>query len=142
MEDEVLQLYFEKKMRQVDISKKLDIPQYKITRIIKKDQRYNKEKSNRKLHNQEKHKKETKAYIRKQRQIKIQKNNADDAILRNMHVQASMELSKHRKLSDRSYREWNKSAFLYNEKKKRFEFKKELGRSYDVPKYINADLFK
>ena len=80
--------------------------------------------------------------MQKKRQIKLQKNSSENAELRNAHIQASMELSKHRKLSDTSYREWNKSAFTYNEKKKRFEFREELGRSYDVPKYVNADLFK
>ena len=39
-----------------------------------------------------------------------------------------------------AYRNWNKSAFTYNEKKKRFEFREELGRSYDVPKYIKVEV--
>ena len=68
------------------------------------------------------------------------KNNADDLILKNMHNQASVELSKPRKLSNMAYRNWNKSAFTYNEKKKRYEFREELGRSYDVPKYIKVEV--
>lgn len=40
-----------------------------------------------------------------------------------------------------AYRNWNKSAYSYNEKKRRFEFKEdELGRSYDVPKYIKVEV--
>ena len=57
-----------------------------------------------------------------------------------MHNQASNELSAPRKLNNMAYRNWNKSAFDYNEKRKRYEFKKELGRSYDVPKYIKVEV--
>ena len=39
-----------------------------------------------------------------------------------------------------AYRNWNKSAYSYNEKKKRFEFKEDLGRSFDVPKYIKVEV--
>ena len=57
-----------------------------------------------------------------------------------MHNQASQELSKGKRLSNLAYRNWNKSAYLYNKAKKRYEFKKELGRSYDVPKYIKIEV--
>ena len=40
-----------------------------------------------------------------------------------------------------AYRNWNKSAYSYNEKKRRFEFKEdELGRRYDVLKYIKVEV--
>lgn len=57
-----------------------------------------------------------------------------------MHNQASMEMSKSKRLSNMAYRNWNTSAYSYNEKKKRFEFKEELGRSADVPKYIKVEV--
>ena len=57
-----------------------------------------------------------------------------------MHNQASQELSKGKRLSNLAYRNWNKSAYSYNKAKKRYEFKKELGRSYDVPKYIKIEV--
>ena len=81
-----------------------------------------------------------KNYIKQQRKIKQLKNNADDLVLRNMHNQASRELSKPKRLSNMAYRNWNTSAYSYNEKKKRFEFKDELGRSHDVPKYIKVEV--
>ena len=56
-----------------------------------------------------------------------------------MHNQASAELSKRQRMTNMAYRNWNKSAYKYNEKKKRFEFDEKLGRSYDVPKYIKVD---
>ena len=39
-----------------------------------------------------------------------------------------------------AYRNWNKSAYSYNEEKRRFEFREELGRSHDVPKYIKVEV--
>lgn len=57
-----------------------------------------------------------------------------------MHNQASRELSQPKRLSNMAYRNWNKSAFKYNEEKRRFEFDENLGRSYDVPKYIKVNL--
>ncbi len=140
MEKEVLELYFEDKMRQIDISKKLDIPKYQITRIIQKDERYSEEKEIRKSRNRQKNREETKDYMKKIRKIKQQQKNADDLILKSIHNQDSAELSKHKKLSNMSYRNWNKSAYNYNDKKRRYEFKEELGRSYDVPKYIKVEV--
>ena len=58
-------------------------------------------------------------------------------MMKAQHEQASKELSRgKRNVSNLDYRNWNKTAYIYNRKKKRFEFKENLGRSYDVPKYI------
>ena len=57
-------------------------------------------------------------------------------ILKAKHEQASIELSKSRHLTNENYRKWNQSAYHYNTSKKRYEFDDNLGRSYDVPKYI------
>ena len=43
MREKILEMYFEKQMRPVDISKVLNFPQYKITRILQKDPRYESE---------------------------------------------------------------------------------------------------
>ena len=78
--------------------------------------------------------------MKKIRKIKQQQKKADDLILKSIHNQDSAELSKHKRLSNMSYRNWNKSAYSYNKDKQRFELKKELGRSYDVPKYIKVEV--
>ena len=78
--------------------------------------------------------------LKEKRKIAQFKKSADDLVLKNMHNQASRELSKPRRLSNIAYRNWNKSAYSYNEKKKRFEFKEDLGRSFDVPKYIKVEV--
>lgn len=136
MEDEILKLYFVDKLRPVDIAAKLDIKLYKITRIIQKDERYIKEKISRKSISEEKHKASTKDYIKRTRKNEQFKCKVDDLLLKTMHNQASMELSKRNHLTDENYRKWNYSAYHYNPSKRRYEFDDNLGRSYDVPKYI------
>lgn len=138
--DIILNMYFIEKLRPVDIAKKLDISKSAVTQVLKKDKRYVKFKQDRKSKNKKKHIEETKKHIKAKRNIAQFKKNSDDLILRNMHNQASRELSKPKRLSNMAYRNWNTSAYSYNEKKKRFEFKEELGRSHDVPKYIKVEV--
>ena len=143
MEDrnkQILDMYFIEKIKPVDIAKKFEIAKSTVTRVLQKDSRYIKIKQERKAENQEKHKQYTNDYNKTKKKNIQQKNNADDLVLRNMHNQASMEMSKPKRLNNMAYRNWNKSAFTYNEKKKRYEFREELGRSDDVPKYIKVEV--
>ena len=132
----ILNLYFKEKMKPIDIAKKLNISKSAISQILEKDERYSDEKEKRKIISRKKHIEKTKEYIKSQRQAIQFEHKVDDLILRNMHNQASIEMSKPKKLSDLAYRNWNTSAYTYNNQKKRFEFREELGRSYDVPRYL------
>lgn len=67
-------------------------------------------------------------------------NAVDKATLENLHNQDTAELSYKNKLSDMAYRNWNISAYTYDENKKQFAFREELGRSADVPKYIKVEV--
>ncbi len=136
----ILNMYFIENLRPVDIAKKLDISKSAVTQVLKKDKRYVQIKQERKSKNQKKHIEATKEHIKTKRKIAQFKNNADDLILRNMHNQASAELSQPRKMTNMAFRNWNKSAYSYNEKKRRFEFREELGRAADVPKYIKVEV--
>lgn len=138
--EKIKDLFFNYNYTQTEIAKKINVSNQYISKILKTDPNYLKVKKQRMIANEEKNNKETKNYIKQQRKIKQLKNNADDLVLRNMHNQASRELSKTKRLSNMAYRNWNTSAYSYNEKKKRFEFKDELGRSHDVPKYIKVEV--
>ena len=140
LEQEILNLYFEECLKQKDIAKRLGISNSKVSRIVTKDSRYPEEKERRKEISKIKHSESAKRIMKKKRErIKFEKN-ADDLLLRKMHNQASMELSKNSRLSDMAYRNWNTSAYKYNEEKKRYEFREELGRSYDVKKYLKGKI--
>lgn len=138
--DVVIHMYFIDKLKPIDIAKKLNISKSAITQFLQTDSRYKEEKEVRKNLNKIKHIENTKELIKKQRKIDKHKNNIDTFILKNMHNQAVCELSKRNRLNNMAYRNWNKNAYNYNKDKKRFEFKEELGRSYDVPKFIKEEV--
>lgn len=141
MKDEILDLFFDKKMKQKDIAELLNIAKSTVSKIVSKDSRFIAEKSLRKANNKVKRNKDIQRRVEQNRKKVQFKNNSDDLILKQMHSQASMELSKRSHLSNENYRKWNKTAYNYNPSKRRFEFDKNLGRSYDVPKYIKAKIF-
>ena len=134
MEEKVIYLYYTNKMLQKDIAEKLNISKSTICRIIKKDQRYEQEKENRKRLNRIKRNKD----IQRRVECNRKKANASDIqILKKMHEQASLELSGGRKtISNRAYRDWNKSAYKYDSKNKSYRLKDGLIVGRDVPKII------
>lgn len=141
MKEEILDLYFNKKMKQIEIANLLNVAKSTISKIVSKDIRYTSEKEQRQATNKIKRNKDIQCRVEKNRKkIQFQKN-ADDLMLKQKHIEASNELSKRSYLSNENYRKWNYSAYKYNPSKKRFEFDENLGRSYDVPKYIKAKKF-
>ncbi len=105
-----------------------------ITKVIKQDIRYSKEKEYRRSISKDKRKTAQNKFAKNKRE----KQRIEDNYLfvKTQHEEATKELSKSRHLSDENYRKWNYSAYKYNPSKKRYEFDSRLGRSYDVPKYI------
>ena len=136
----ILDMYFLEHLKPVDIAKELYVSKSAITQVLQKDNRYSKEKERRKAENYRKHIKDTEernTRVRKEQQFK---KSVDDLVVKNMHKQAAIELSTPKKLNNMAYRNWNKSAYTYNERRKGFEFRKELGRSNDVPKFIKVEV--
>ncbi len=136
----IIQMYFIDKLIPKDIAEKLNISKSAVSQVLKKDERYTKEREKRISNNKERHRERTKNYIKSDRKVKQFQRNVDDLILKNMHNQASAELSKGKRLNNMAYRNWNKSAYTYNEKRKGYEFRKELGRSIDVPEFIKVEV--
>lgn len=129
---QIIFLYYEKGLIQTEIANKLNVSKAYITKIIKKDKRYQEEKQKRKSNNKLKNKQETKIYIKKKRE--------NDKILnervRKQHIQASMELSGRQSISNRNFRNWNKSIYEFNPKNKTYNLKKDIIVSKDVPRKI------
>lgn len=136
MKDKILDLYLNKNMKQNEIAKELNISTSKVSRILKNIPEAKHEKDKRKAENKVKHNKDIQTRVENKRKENQFNNNVDDLILKHLHSQASMELSKRSHLSDENYRKWNVSAYKYNPSKHRYEFDESLGRSYDVPKFI------
>lgn len=136
----ILDMYFLEHLKPVDIAKELNVSKSAITQVLQKDDRYSTEKERRKAENYRKHIKDTEDRNTRVRKEKQFKNSVDDLVIKNMHKQAGIELSAPRKLNNMAYRNWNKSAYVYNEKRKGYKFRKELGRAYDVPKFIKVEV--
>lgn len=130
----IKELYFNNKYSQKDIAKELNVSAQYVSKVLLKDDRYKKEKNNRKALNNKEHTKKTVDYIKKQR---ILKASTDYEILRQMHIQASKELSQARNISNRAFRNWNSSIYKYNDKTKSYHLKRGIVTGMDVPKRIS-----
>lgn len=134
--NEILNLYYIEKYKQVEIVEKLNISKSTINRIIKADERYIKEKERRQQENKLKNKKKTIEYINLKRQV--EKNTTIYERLKKEHINASRELSGGSvPISNRAFRNWNPSIYKYEEKSKSYVLKKGIIVGADVPKRIN-----
>lgn len=130
----ILEQFFEKHLKVKDIATNVNTSSAYITKIIKKDSRYNNEKQNRKdISNV--HRKIAKNNFMKN---KREQKRIDDqySIMQSQHNQDVMELSKRGHMNNQAFRRWNSSAYNYNPSKKRYEFDEQLGKAADVPKYV------
>lgn len=130
--EKIIFLYYEKGLIQTEIADELNVSKAYITKIIKKDKRYQEEKQKRKSKNKIKNKQETKKYIKKKREYEKILNEE----VRKQHIQASMELSGRQSISNRNFRNWNKSIYEFNPKNKTYNLKKDIIVSKDVPRKI------
>lgn len=133
--ERILKLYFEDKLKQVDIAKKLKISRNAVSKTVKEDSRYIEEKTNRKNENKIKHNKE----IQKRVEIKRRNKGASDVqLLKKMHEQASFELSGSKKtMNNRAFRDWNSSVYRYDKKRQCYVLKNGIITGADVPRKIN-----
>lgn len=132
----ILKLYFLEKLRVVDIAEKLNISKSAVSQVLKTDARYLQEKENRKLENINKNIEYTKQYMKTKRKKKG--TDGDYALLKEMHQQASRELSGGRRpIGNRAFRDWNSSVYKYNQKSGYYVLRKGIVTGADVPKRIN-----
>lgn len=69
MREKILDMYFNKQMKSIDIANTLGIAQSTVTRTLQKDERYIKEKELRKENNRKRHDEKTKEYTKNVREI-------------------------------------------------------------------------
>ncbi len=134
LKEKIIKLFYSSHLKVKEIAEITKVSSAYVTKIIKKDARYEEEKNFRKEKSKEKRKADQNYFVKKKRENKRIEDNY--AFVQEQHKQATMELSKSKKLSDENYRKWNKSAYKYNPSKHRYEFDEKLGRTADVPKYI------
>lgn len=129
----IYNLYFKDKLTVSEISKKVNLSISQISRILSKSVLYQQEKANRKKENYKKHNEQAKEIMRKKRN---KKRMEEKAIMDRLHRQATMELSYFNPISKVAIRKSCSSAYSYNTERKRFELKKDLAYSSDMPSKI------
>lgn len=132
--DKIIELFFINHLSVKEIADSVGTSSAYITKIIKTDERYVKEKQYRKEKSKEKRKQDKNNFMKNKREQKRIDDNY--SFVQAQHYQATRELSKSRHITNETYRKWNSSAYKYNPLKKRYEFDEKLGRASDIPKYI------
>ena len=130
------ELYFEEKKTLTEIAEVINTSVSYISKILRKNEKYNEEKEKRKNENLLKRRKIQKDLIYGKRKSNI---DIEYIKLKTQHEQASMELSKRSILGKDILRKWCSSAYVYNKNKKRYEFDtKNLNKPSDFPSYIKV----
>lgn len=132
--DKIIEMFFINHLSVKEIADSIGTSSAYITKIIKTDERYVKEKQYRKEKSKEKRKQDKNNFMKNKREQKRIDDNY--SFVQAQHYQATRELSKSRHITNETYRKWNSSAYKYNPLKKRYEFDERLGRASDIPKYI------
>lgn len=136
MKEKILNLFYNDKLSQKTIAEQLHISKGYVSRIVTNDRRYKDFKKEKLAISKKNHNSKIQQKVEEKRKQIQFKYAVDDLILKKIHMQASLEMSKSNYLTNESYRKWNCSAYKYNSNKKRYEFDEQLGHSRDVPKYI------
>ena len=143
--DKIIELFFEKHLKPVDIAKKLDVKMPYITKIIQKDSRYIQEKEARKQDNKEKQKTQKRIYAQNKREKERQEKQDYQKLLTLINNDNKF-LSTKKKVSDIKYAKWNRSAYDYDKNTSDLLLKDEIRAGYNVAKrvsnIINPDMIK
>ena len=129
-------LYFENQKTLTEIAEIVGTSISYISKILRKDARYKKEKEHRKQKNHIKRRKQQKELIYNNRKCIV---DTEYLKLKEEHKKASIELSKSSNIGKDTLRKWCSSAYKYNPDKARYEFKNnELLKPADFPEFIKA----
>ena len=128
----ILDYYYNAKNKQSDIAMKLQVSRAYVSKVIKNDDRYEAEKNKRIKENRKNNKEKTKEYMKKKRE---EMKNLE-SIVRHQHIQAIKELSENHGISNKAYRDWNKSVYRYNKKTSSYVLDKNINVGFAVPKTI------
>lgn len=133
-QERIKELYFNENYKQKDIANMLNLSSQYVSKVLLQDSRYKKEKEKRKKESKQRHKNKTINYIKNKRKSKLDVGYEQ---LKQLHIQASREMSSHRQMNNRTFRNWNSSIYKYNSKTKSYHLKKGIVTGNDVPKKIN-----
>ena len=137
VKQEILKLYYEEHKRPVDIAPIINkSPQY-ISKVAKKDARYESEKEYRHKKSLEKKKIYNKEYNKNYIRNSKEKENKElyYALLAMINRDNEL-LSTKTEMSDINFAKWNRSVYEYAKKSSSLVLKKGINATFDVPKTI------
>lgn len=138
--EQILDLYFNMHLKQTKIAEKVNASQQYISKIIKKDEKYEDEKSSRKSSNAEKRKiaqaEYQKNYVRKK-----DKDITYEQLLAQQR-QDALELSYNsHPLSNYAFKKANSSIYTYDSIKNQFVMIRGIKAGFDAPKRISMNAY-
>jgi len=138
--EQILDLYYNEHLKQAEIAEIANASQQYISKIIKKDKRYEDERSSRKSINAERRKvaqaEYQKNYVRKKEE------DTAYAHLLEQQRQDSLELSYNpHPLSDYAFKKANSSIYTYDSIKNQFVMIKGIKAGFNAPKRISMNAF-
>ena len=133
MKEQILDLYFNKHLKQKEIAEIIHSSQQYISKIVKKDERYKTEKISRKSINSEKRKIAQADYQKNY----VRKKNKDIAYEQLLAQQKQDAIE----LSDYACRKANSSIYHYNSKRNQYVMIKGIKASIDLPRRISVKAF-
>ena len=131
--EDIIRLFYEEHKRPTDIAEELEVSKSYITKVIKKDERYDEEKEYRKNISKENHKVCKRNYINKKRQTEKQEYQA-------MIIQINKDneyLSTKTQISDLDFAKWNRGMFQYDKNSSDLVLKRGFKFAFDVPKRVS-----
>ena len=143
--DKIIELFFIKRLKPVEIAKKLKVGMPYITKIIQKDERYIEEKESRKSENKEKNKIQKRIYAQNRRE----KQKQDKIEFERLLIQINQDnkiLSTKKKEDDLQYAKWNRSVYEYDKNTSDLVLKDGVNAGYAIAKrvsnIVNPDMIK
>ena len=133
----ILDKYYNEHDKPTNIAKELNVHPSYITKIIKNDTRYIKEKEYRAEISRENRKIAKREWIRNKRQSEADKQLYE--FVKQQHIEASKELSYSSEMSDLAFIKWNSSAYHRNSKGNLI-IDRKLKVGLDIPKSINMNI--
>ena len=143
--DKIIDLFYEKHLRQSDIAEQLKVAKSYITKVIQKDSRYIEEKESRKAKNKEKNKIQKRVCAKNRREKEKQERQEYEKLMLLINND-NVILSTKKKENDLQDAKWNRSVYEYDENSSDLVLNPNVNAGYNLAKrvrnIVNPDSIK
>ena len=134
--EQILDLFYSSHLKQTEIAKNIGVSSQYISKIVKKDSRYEQEKEYRKKLSKEKRESYLKEFFKTYKRPKKDDDSYEQ--LKAQLKQDSLELSfVGGYISDLAFAKWNRQMFKYDKNSSDLVLKRNIVVSCDVPKRVS-----